>query len=304
MTNTLTRSVIVTDIRFYTTYGAPAFSHLYRWFTLPPGASNTIWVKFSPKHNIYHKLRAGDRERRITWFPHVDPGRTGPYSMPTTIPLRTNQRKRQDGHQVDHHERFDSSWVTTSLRDSMFMLIDNQRRNGQGATQNTPRERLYRQPPFGYTDRTDAQTNYGFNTEHTFRRLISERRADETDLHHLFRDDLSNNQRGNNPFAGSNPHPPGPMAVPRPMVCFEPRDAQRTLHARCSASRCVTRITTLLTSQRMSCATGTRPFRLMRSTAHATKRSSPCSANRNPFIDYPQFIDRITLHQHAFQLLL
>lgn len=47
VTNTLTRSVIVTDIRFYTTYGAPAFSTPYRWFTLAPGASNTIWVKFS-----------------------------------------------------------------------------------------------------------------------------------------------------------------------------------------------------------------------------------------------------------------
>ncbi|MFM7218191.1 MAG: hypothetical protein ACKO1U_09250, partial [Bacteroidota bacterium] len=54
LTNTLSRPVTITNLRFYTTYGAPAFSCRYNWFFIPSGGSITCWIRFSPRHNIFH----------------------------------------------------------------------------------------------------------------------------------------------------------------------------------------------------------------------------------------------------------
>src|SRR6476620_5448271 len=51
VTNTLNRTVNVYGIRFYSTYGFPAFSSGNQHIALGPFLSDTIWVTFLPRHN-------------------------------------------------------------------------------------------------------------------------------------------------------------------------------------------------------------------------------------------------------------
>ena len=52
--NLLNRTITVTRLRFYTTYGLPAFSSSSNAFSIAAGSSTVMWVRFSPRHNIAH----------------------------------------------------------------------------------------------------------------------------------------------------------------------------------------------------------------------------------------------------------
>ncbi|MEP7168788.1 MAG: hypothetical protein ABI855_05405, partial [Bacteroidota bacterium] len=52
--NNMGKTVDVTGIKFYSTYGNPAFAASASGFSIPDASSNTIWIKFSPQHNIFH----------------------------------------------------------------------------------------------------------------------------------------------------------------------------------------------------------------------------------------------------------
>ena len=54
ISNPTTKNIFVNAIKFYTTYGQPAFSVDASAFLIPASASQNVWVKFSPRHNIFH----------------------------------------------------------------------------------------------------------------------------------------------------------------------------------------------------------------------------------------------------------
>jgi hypothetical protein len=54
VSNNLGHTVNVTGMKFYTTYGNPAFSASSTYFSIADGSSQTVWIKFSPLHNIVH----------------------------------------------------------------------------------------------------------------------------------------------------------------------------------------------------------------------------------------------------------
>src|SRR6185503_20488609 len=54
LTNTLSRDVHVNGFRFYQTYGVPAFSAGENYFVIPASSSHTVWIRFAPRHNIFH----------------------------------------------------------------------------------------------------------------------------------------------------------------------------------------------------------------------------------------------------------
>ena len=45
LTNTLSRTVTITGFHFYDTYGSPAFSTSFSWFTIPAGGSTIVYIK-------------------------------------------------------------------------------------------------------------------------------------------------------------------------------------------------------------------------------------------------------------------
>jgi endonuclease I len=298
VTNTLTRTVTVTDIRFYTTYGAPAFSTPYRWFTLAPGASNTIWVKFSPRHNIYHNSELVIENDGLRGYPHVDLVGQGRYS---NAYYDSTENKSEEALKTAIKSTTTNGSISLGYniaRDSMFMLIDNQRRNGQGATQNTLESVYTGQLVVGYTDRTDAQTNYGFNTEHTFpQTYFNSLEPMKSDLHHLFPcDDISNGQRGNNPFAEVTSPTWSDGGSTSDGFRFEPRDAHKGRAARAMFFFTLRyqNYNGFLTSQENVLRNWHAAFPPDAIDRARNEAIFALQRNRNPFIDYPQFIDRIT----------
>ena len=300
LTNTLNRDVTVYNIRFYNTYGAPAFSTLYNWFVVPANGSVTLWVRFAPRHNIYHNsemIIENDGLRGVSRVDLVGQGRFSNAYYSTTEDLKEEPLKSS------FHTLLGIGYDTlgyTVARDSMFMQIDNQSLNGQGAAINTIESCYTGALATGYVNRTDCQTTFSFNTEHTFPQgFFNSLEPMRSDLHHLYAcDDLSNNTRGNNPFGvvSSNVTWSGGGSKSDGNY-FEPRDAQKGKAAR-SLLYFVIRYqdyTNFVQPQEALLRlwhTGFPPDAIDR------RRNDDIYSdqhNRNPFVDYPQFIERIHL---------
>jgi len=183
----------------------------------------------------------------------------------------------------------------------MFMTIDNEKVNGQGASVNTLTCVYTGIQVTGYSSRTAAQ-NMGFNTEHTFpQSMFNSAQPMKADLHHLFPTEGSaNSTRSNHPFGivanvtsqvglsalGTNS---GGSTV------FEPHDGQKGATARAMlyfGARYPQHASFLAQQEG-----------LMRTWSHAFPPTSvdiqrnndiySFQQNRNPFVDYPVLMDRV-----------
>jgi len=298
LTNTIGRDVTVTGIRFYNTYGAPAFSSAYSWFIIPDGGSASIWVKFSPRHNILHNSEMIIENDGLRGFVNVNLIGQGKYSdqyydlsenqseenLKTVLKLITGNGYLSLGYNV--------------ARDSMFMRIDNKKFNGQGASQNTLECVYTGREAIGYTDRANAQTGFSFNTEHTFpQSMFSSNEPMRSDLHHLFpTDDNANNQRGDDSF-GVVTNPTWTNGGSRADgVTFEPRDEQKGATARAMMYFVIRyqNYTGFLNSQESILRQW---HNLFPPTSIDVRRNNDIYSiqhNKNPFVDYPVFTERIT----------
>ena len=206
--NLMNRRVDVTGLRFYTTYGAPAFSSQSNVFSIAANSSTTIWIKFSPLHNIFHNSELIIQNDGLRGDVSVDLIGQGSYS---NTYYSSTENQEEESLKSAIHTLTGVGYVAlgyNTARDKMFMIIDNQAVNGQGASQNTLESIYTGQLAVGYTDRNDCQNRFNFNTEHTWpQSLFSSNDPMVSDLHHLFpTDDNSNGERGNNPFGVvSNP---------------------------------------------------------------------------------------------------
>lgn len=182
-------------------------------------------------------------------------------------------------------------------RDQMYMVIDNQRVNGQGAASNTI-ECIYTGfMAVGYGSRPDAQTNYGLNTEHTMpQSLFGSTLPELSDLHHLFvTTDASNSERGNSPF-GIVTNPNWSVGGSKSNGnLFEPRDVQKGSSVRAllyflfryqDYQAFICNMAPVLREWNKNYPPD----------AVEKKRNADIFSfqrNRNPFVDHPEFMDRI-----------
>ncbi len=297
ITNTLSRAVDVSEVRFYTTYGAPAFSTTTSDFTIAAGATFTLDVWFAPRHNILHNSEMVILNDGLRGSVSVDLVGQGSYSKSY---YAASQNKTEEDLKTSLGSITGNGYISLiygPARDEMFMVIDNQRVNGQGASQNTIESIYTGVQAVGYTDRTDAQTNFLFNTEHTFpQSLFTSLEPMKSDLHHLFpTDDASNSMRADKPF--------GIVSSPSWSVggsksngsIFEPRDEQKARSARAMFYFVLRyqNYSSFLNSQEGILRTWHSTFP---PDAIDIKRNNDIYSfqnNRNPFIDYPQFIERI-----------
>lgn len=298
LTNVLNRPVTVTGLRFYNTYGMPAFSSRDNYFTVPALGTATIWVKFSPRHNILHNTELVIENDGLRGFTRVDLVGQGRYS--NAYYNRTEDKKEEALKSVIDSilaAGYDTLGYVIA-RDTMFMWIDNRRTNGQGATQNTLESCYTGSLAVGYTDRTDCQNNYGFNTEHTFpQSFFNQWEPMRSDLHHLFPcDNTSNTQRSDNPFAVVSSNIIWSDGGSRSDgTFFEPRDEWKGR---------VSRALLYFVLRYQDYNNFVQPQEQLLRTWHSDfppdaidrKRNDDvfsCQRNRNPFIDYPQFLERI-----------
>lgn len=297
--NPTSQDITVTAIKFYTTYGQPAFSSQINYsFVIPAGGAQTDWIKFSPRHNILHNSEMVIENNSLRGFVSVDLIGQGRYSN-TYYNLTENTSEEALKTQISNITGVGYvSLGYNSARDEMFMSIDNKRFNGQGATQNTLECVYTGRLAVGYIDRSDCQTTDNFNTEHTWpQSLFLSAEPMKSDLHHLFpTDDVANGIRGDNAFAEvANPTwTDGGSSGTN--TFFEPRDQQKGVVAR-AMFYFVLRYQNYSNFLDASMETVLRNwYTAFPVTAIDRRRVNDIQAvqhNRNPFVDYPQFLERI-----------
>ena len=300
ITNTSAAPVTVNQLKFYTIYNSSPFSTSETNFTIAANGNKTIYVKFNPEHNIQHNSEMVIKHTANSGFTSVDLIGQGTYSKAyysATQNLAEEPLKQAIKTTITSGMSTNISY--NAARDEMFMLIDNEKTNGQAATVNTL-ECVYTGTKItGYASRSAAQNgNPQFNTEHTFPQgFFNSNLPMKSDLHHLYpTTNNSNSSRGNNPFGvvtgGTNVGGGSKSSN----SLFEPRDAQKGTTARAM-------MYFVLRYQDYS-----NHFSVQQNILkqwHSTftpdaveeRRNDDIATfqgNRNPFIDYPQIADRIT----------
>lgn len=292
-------TVRVLTAKTYATYGQRDFSVSGLPLAVAPGSSADIWVRCAPRHNIAYNselLLSDDGGRGELSVDLLANGRYRNTYYNSTFNLAEEDLK------TALRIRLGQGYTALSYneaRDRMFMTIDNQRVNGRGATQNTVECVYTGVKVIGYTSRQDAQnaSPNPFNTEHTYpQSLFSSNTPMLSDLHHIFPTwDRPNSERGNNPFGVVNTPNWQNGGSKSNGSAFEPRDTQKGAVAR-AMMYFVLRYQNygnFLNSQEAILRQwhGNFPPSAVEQRRNADVFTA--QGNRNPFADYPQFIERI-----------
>ncbi len=190
-------------------------------------------------------------------------------------------------------------------RDKMFMEIDNKKVNGQGATVNTIECVYTGRLAIGYIDRVDAQNNYNFNTEHTWPQSnFNQDEPMRSDLYHLYpTDNPANSARANYPFGKVVSNVTWQVGGSKlglnslGQLVFEPRDVHKG-----DVSRSMFYFITRYPVNYGGFFTQTqenvfREWNVLDTVGAVESERNNAIAllqlKRNPFIDHPEFVDRI-----------
>ena len=299
ITNTLGKDIHITGYRFYNTYNSVPFSTNAGATLVPNGGSVQLWILFQPTHNILHNSELFILNDSYKGALKVDLIAQGRYSIPY---YNSTENKAEEVLKQELKTITGVGYVSLiygPARDSMFMIYDNKKVNGQGATQNTIECVYTGRNAVGYIDRTDCQnlTTYSFNTEHTFPQgFFAQLEPMRSDLFHLYpTDDDANNKRASFPF--------GVVTNPTWSVggsklgnnIFEPRDFAKGRVAR-SMFYFVTRYqnySNFLDTQEGILRQWSTAFPADQIEKDRAADITSAQNNRNPYIDYPQFLERI-----------
>lgn len=277
-------------------YGNMPFSVSQTNMLILAGDSAKVWLRCMPVHNIFHESELVIVDNSFKGSTRLDVKAQGSYSNSY---YTTTENLADEALKTALKTRIGQNYTSLGYnagRDAMYMQIDNQKVNGQGASVNTIESVYTGALATNYTTRTEAQ-NQGFNTEHTFpQSFFSSNEPMVSDIYHLFpTDDASNSERANNPFAMVN-NPSWTVGGSKSNgSTFEPRDVQKGRTARAM-------LYFVLRYQDYSCFEKNQEVVLKQwhnqflPSQEEINRNNAIYAvqhNRNPFIDYPQFIQRM-----------
>ncbi|MDZ4757889.1 MAG: endonuclease [Bacteroidota bacterium] len=266
-------------------------------FVLPPYGEKSIAIGFSPLHNIIHASEL---------FFHIQGH--GTYSLHLYGQGRYKE-KYYDSTENLHEEALKTSLKNiltknynslgyNSARDNMYMQFDNGKNNGSGDTVNTLECVYTGRVIKSYANRQDAQTNYNFNTEHTWpQSLFSSQEPMLSDLHHLFPvDENANSTRSNNPFGVvTNPQwqQGGSKSISE---LFEPKDSHKGRGARALLYFAIRyqNYNSFLTAQENILRQWNTQYIPTQKDSLRNEAIYKLQKNRNPFIDHPELANRIT----------
>lgn len=266
-------------------------------FNIAAGQNKTIYVYFKPRHNINYNGELVIQTKQQGAF-NIDVRAVGQY--PGTYYNNTFDRYEQ-GLKDQLKTILNSGTLSlgyNAARDWMFLNIDNKRVNGEGASVNTLECVYTGRLITGFTSRSDAQTNGNINTEHTYpQSMFNSSEPMQSDLFHLFVVDAGvNSRRSNHPFGVvANPTWEGGGSKYSSSV-FEPRNEHKGDVAR-SMLYFVTRFqnyNSFLTNQEAILRTWDKQFPVDRQDSLRNEAIFVLQRNRNPYVDHPEFLDRIT----------
>ncbi len=272
--------------------------------TIPSNDSLLVWIKYKPDQNVIDKdllFISSNDSTSGTIINLYGSGKYGDSYDATTFNLYDAQLKTTLTQLVSNHYQLGYDLA----RDKMFMEIDNQKVNGQGATQNTLECVYTGRLAIGYTSRAAVQVApYNFNTEHTWPQSnFGEAEPMKSDLFHLFPTDITaNSQRANYPFGkvvnitwqnGGSKLGTNSLG----QIVFEPRDVHKG-----NVSRSMFYFITCYPTNYGGFFTQTQEsvFREWNkldpvNVAESNRNNAIAvlQLKRNPFIDHPEFVDRI-----------
>ncbi len=294
LNNNSATDLVVEDIDFFHT---DAFSLVDTSFVIAPNGSRTLTISCDPHHNINYADWMLVKSSSHPEVPNVRVFAIGKY---TNTYYDATQNLWNEDLKVALKTTVTTGFVSHTYnqsRDQMYMVIDNQRVNGQGTTANTLECVYTGFIAAGYTSRTDAQTTFDLNTEHTMpQSLFSSNLPELSDLHHLFvTTATSNSERANKPF-GVVANPSWTQGGSKSnSTTFEPRDTQK------GASIRALLYFYFRYQDYQSFICNMEPvLRAWNATylpdSVDKKRNDDVFAfqhNRNPFVDHPEFLDRI-----------
>lgn len=292
----------VTDIDVFDLFGHKPFFYTDSSFTVPVGDSASFWLYADIRHNIINKSVMVIHTNSPSGALKVELTAQGRYS---NTYYNSTENLSEDQLKSEFANLLANGYTTLSYnaaRDDMFMTIDNQAVNGQGASVNTL-ECVYTGTQItGFSNRSQAQ-NMGFNTEHTFPQgQFNSNQPMRSDLHHLFPTTASSNSTRSNYRFGEVVNATWTQGGSElgtngnGDIVFEPRDVHKGVAARAMLYFVMRHdnYNGYMNTQEGILKTWSKQYP---PTAVEEQRNDDVFAvqgNRNPFIDYPQFADRIS----------
>lgn len=269
--------------------------------------SAQVWLSFIPRHNMEYEGQAVIVIKdQGAW--NIDLYATGTYPgtyYSTTFNLHEEALKSALKTQLAKNY---TSLGYNTARDWIFMSIDNEKTNGGGASVNTLYTAYIGRKVEGYVSRTDAQNKGNVNTEHTYpQSKFGSAEPMVSDIFHLFVVDAGvNSRRSNNPFSmvASPSWTDGGAKYGNGF--FEPRDAQKGQTARAMLYYLARYkndgnfMNDLVSDAQGNIVTQEVLMRQWAVQFPPTEKDSlrneaifKLQKNRNPFIDHPEFLERI-----------
>lgn len=275
-------------VRFPMVYAASPFSaqQLIN-VTIPPLDSVELKFYFHPNHNILYNqdvLVAFDNGEAIVIELEGQGRFLNPYYSSTR---NKHEQDLKDALKIRLSQGFSGVSYNTA-RDNMYAQLDNV--GGDVTCVYTARKATF-------NSRAGANSN-NFNCEHTYpQSFFSSNEPMKSDIHHLFPTDAtSNSVRSNNPFGVVNNATWSVGGSKYGGSVFEPRDEHKG-----DCARAMMYFVTRYQDYQSFFASQENTLRKWHDDFPPTQKSKDrndgiynIQNNRNPFVDYPQFIDRIS----------
>jgi len=289
-------TVEITNIQFFKVNGESAFNTNISEASVLPNSSINIWVRFIPGQNISYNtemLIETASEGAIS-IDLIGNGRFSNTYYASTFNKREEELKIALSALLNDH----STLGYSEARNRLFMDIDNEATNGSGANQNTVTDVYTGLQLKGFIDRADAE-NKGFAAEHAFPQgIFNFGEPMQSDLHNMFISDKSIVEaRNNTPFGVISEEP---IWQQRGSLLdsnvFEPRDEQKGKAAR-AMMYFVLRygdFDDYMQSQDALLREWNNKFLPEEKEYQRNNAIYLTQGSRNPFVDYPQFLDRIS----------
>ncbi len=272
----------ITDVNIYN----PDFSYSLGTNQLAPNSSLVLSLKFKPRHNVEYNTEAivvlsnGDELR-------VDLLGTGRYA--DSYYDGTFNKSYEDLKSA-LKSKLASGYTNlgySGARDKMYSDIDNV--GGKVTCVYTGRQA-------SFTTRSGANSN-SFNCEHTWpQSLFNKTEPERSDIHHLFPTDAnSNSRRGSYPFGivSSASWSEGGSKVGGGK--FEPRDLQKGATARAMMYFAIRYqdYSNFIDGQESTLVNWHKAYTPSSFEITRNNKIFAYQKNRNPFVDHPEFIERI-----------
>ncbi len=287
LSNNSTRTAYIKGFSSFEIYGKKAFSVRDSIFTISPQGIFGTYIYFSPNQNVFYDLPIIFHCDSAFGSIAVRLNGQGIFSNTyynSTQNLSGSSLKNQLANLLSNNY---NTLSYDNARDQMYGFVDNI--NGNITC-------VYTGRTAAFSNRSGANAN-NFNAEHTYPQSFGASvNPMRTDLHHLFPTDATANSiRNNHPFGTVNNATWSVGGSKYGASLFEPRDAHKGAVARALFYYAVryqdNNFIQNFESQLRQWHVQHPPVALELT---RNNRIFSLQNNRNPFVDYPQFLDRLT----------